>query len=147
MPALTYTRQVFQNPRQLAWWQWGHVVGLWFGLAVAVATCVLAMAGIRCPALLLALAGHTAGDFPLQNWWMTTGKQKRQFLPSVCHALISGGLAGLPFGPAGCLASIVAHLIIDATNKFGLGNDGYAGPIADQLAHVAVILLLMMVLG
>lgn len=137
-----------RHPRTLRWWEWGKILGF-LGL-VWLLTAIL-LGYIPSPAI-MALVLHFAIDFTLQSPKMAMRKVERgPFL--VMHALIAGGLPliipGLMTGnPLTALIwmaiGAASHWAVDWTRRFGIRNPLLAA-LADQICHLAVILLLTVV--
>ena len=126
---MTILTMAFTRPRQLLYWQWGKLVG----------ALLLPLTGVG--GLLGALALHVAGDFTFQTDLMARRKALGCKVALALHALVAGGLPGLLLGGLlGGLVGFVTHYAIDSTGKFGLGPT--LGPIVDQAAHVAVLVVL-----
>jgi hypothetical protein len=127
--------QAWRAPSTLAWWEWGKLLGL---LLFAISAAARAIPGA--PALIAAMGWHTFFDFTCQWDRLTHAKACKKTWALVAHGLIAGGL---PMLLAGCLNSrivifaVLAHILIDATNKLGLREPW--GPIADQVAHALCI--------
>ncbi|MCX7682964.1 MAG: DUF3307 domain-containing protein [Anaerolineae bacterium] len=135
-------------PLTLRWWEWGKILGflglVWLGGS-------LLLGHIPSP-VVIALVLHFAIDFTLQSPKMALRKIERgPYL--VMHALIAGGLpliiAGLLAGkPLLALIWMVVgaatHWAVDWTRRFGIRSPLLAA-FADQICHLAVILLLTVV--
>jgi hypothetical protein len=131
-------KTLFSDPGHMLWWQWGQVLG-------AVLPALLGVLGIDHP-LAWAIALHFLIDFTCQSGCTACNKAKGDLRTLVYHSFISGGYAGFAAGGLeGLAVSVVIHFIVDLTNKFGLGEP--AGPIADQVSHIATILLIWWLLA
>lgn len=115
------------------WWQWARLLGL-------VVPALLVLVSIRRP-IAWAGAAHLFCDFTAQSTPTALGKARRDWRILAYHGLSAGGwpgyvLAGLP----GLALGTLTHALIDATGKFGYSD--WRGPLADQLAHALVLLVL-----
>ena len=100
------------QPDQLKWWQWGQVWGVMLPI-------LLISAGVY-HLLFWAIALHLFVDFTAQSDETSAGKRQGNMRVLLYHSFISGGYAGFIVGGLpGLLVSIVAHFLIDSTNKFG----------------------------
>jgi len=115
------------DPRSLAWWQWGKLLGL-------VLPPLALLADSR---FVLAVAMHVLCDFSLQNDWMAYNKGNN-LLALAVHSLIAGAVPGfVAAGPGGALVGFLTHLAID-----GLGLSRI-GCVLDQVLHIAVLALVV----
>ena len=126
----------------LQWWEWGKIIGFW-SMVILVG---LWFAGYTAPALVWAIALHIFIDFACQTDATAEGKADGDFRVLAYHSFLSGGYPGfMAGGLAGLAISVVIHLLVDATKKFGLPHP--SGAVADQTAHIATIIALWWYLG
>lgn len=124
------------NPTQLMWWQWGKLIGA----VTLVALLVALTMGMDVHHIIIAITLHIALDFSLQTNTIAMHKHERKTALLV-HAIIVGGIPAIVTGSlVGIALGIITHYAIDYTRKFGL-NETH-GAIADQLAHVLVLVTL-----
>ncbi|GEM_PF-875503 len=113
-----------------AWWQWGKLLG---GLLPPL----LVLLNIRTP-LIWALALHLLLDFTAQSTPTARAKSCHKWSALLYHGCIAGGWTGLLLGGLpGLLIGAVAHVGVDAADKFGWTD--WRGPLVDQLAHILVM--------
>lgn len=121
------------RPHQLQWWQWGQILGI-------VLPFLLLFTGVT-HTLLWAVAIHFLMDFTLQSNETAAGKARREWKVLAYHAFLSGGYTGLIIaGLPGLVVSAAFHLLVDATNKFGL--TGVVGAVVDQATHLVTLVVI-----
>jgi hypothetical protein len=131
--AVSLIKIAVTRPHQLQWWQWGQILGI-------VLPFLLLLTGVK-HTLLWALAVHVLMDFTLQSNETAAGKARREWTVLGYHALLSGGYTGLIIaGLPGLVVSATFHLLVDASNKFGL--TGVVGAVVDQAAHIATLIVI-----
>lgn len=90
--------------------------------------------------IILILAAHLIGDFPLQPDWLADKKKSKECY-LLLHAVLQGALAYLAFQAWGCwqLPCLVAlsHALIDALKR--RSPDTSATFVIDQALHVAFL--------
>lgn len=122
--------EAVNHPFDLRWWEWGKIAGLLLPL-------ICLSIGVSHP-LVWGVVVHFLLDFTFQSGQTVIGKARRQGWVLLYHAFISGGYAGLVVGGmAGLFVSVVIHMAVDSTNKFGL--DEPAGPAIDQALHILTL--------
>ena len=115
------------QPRTMAWWQWGKLLG------VALLPILLCHPSPLVAALIL----HVFCDFTLQV---------PQMLPKrgiwlVIHSLVAGAIPGFAAGGlTGAIGAFVVHLMVDYTKKLDLPE--FLGVVVDQGVHIWVLVLL-----
>lgn len=123
------------NPGELAWWQWGKLIGLVSMLLVGLGLYY----GLPVPGIVMAISLHFFIDFTCQSDSTATGKANRDFIALATHSFISGGYAGFVLaGIEGLIISVLVHYVVDLCNKFGLPWP--SGPIIDQALHIITII-------
>jgi len=119
------------HPHRMQWWEWGKLLGILTPL-------LLLSMGVD-HLFMWAVAAHLFVDFTSQSTQTVEGKINVEWRVLLYHAFIAGGYAGLIIGGLPGLAiSVLLHLLIDATNKFGVR--GWGGPILDQSAHLMTLI-------
>jgi hypothetical protein len=129
------------------YWKCGKILG---GVGV-VALIALFITGHTPHPAIIAVILHITADFTLQSPAMALRKHERGH-HLLIHALVAGGLplaiAGLACrNPAAVLIwtviGVVSHYAVDWTRRFGL-SDTSLGIVLDQIAHLAIILSLVL---
>ena len=140
-------RSVTVTVRRPVWWEWVKLAGA-LGLLGLTTWLIPAFPNLPHP-VVFAVVLHLATDFTAQSTEVGLHKYEQPRL-LIAHSLTSGfplAVAGLASGEltnvlTWTVINIVTHWLIDKTEKFGLGGNNLWGAVLDQLAHLAVILLL-----
>jgi hypothetical protein len=137
-------------PSRLSWWEWCQIGGC---VALAVLVGLLAAGCALHPAVIAVLL-HVACDFTCQSP-TTAARKPERGRHLLTHALAAGSVplafAGLATGnPLRVLvyaaAGFLGHYAVDWARKFGI-QKWLPAILADQSAHLLLILALTVVLG
>ena len=123
------------------WFEWGETIGPYSFLALSF----ILYKGVWVHPLIVATVVHLFVDFFVQTDDTSQKKLSGDVSALAMHSILSGGYPALVLGfVKGDLwvvaASVLAHVGIDASRKFGLPNP--YGPIIDQLAHILTLIII-----
>jgi hypothetical protein len=142
--------KLWKSPSCLSWWEWCQIGGC---VALAVLVALLA-AGCALHPAVIAMLLHVACDFTCQSA-ETASRKPQRGRHLFAHALAAGGVplafAGLATGnPLRVLVyatvGFLGHYAVDWARKFGI-QKWLPAILADQSAHLLLILALTVVLG
>lgn len=124
---MTLVLKAFTQPRTVAWWQWGQILGV---ILLPVLLC-------HPSPLVAALIMHVFCDFTIQISQMVP----KRGIWLVIHSLIAGAVPGfVAAGLTGAIGAFVVHILVDYTRKLELPEP--IGVIIDQGIHVWTLVLL-----